>query len=127
MELQHFVTEALKQVVGGVKDAQAACAETGADINPQGLSFMPNKIGEGRWDSRTDIFAEFVEFDVAVTADQGESAKAGIGIVVGVVSLGSVRATDSKNASMSRIKFRVPVILPPGGRLRHATGEPVTR
>jgi len=34
MELQRFVTETLKQVVGGVKDAQQACAETGADINP---------------------------------------------------------------------------------------------
>jgi len=75
---------------------------------------MPEQVGERRWDPRTDIFAESVEFDIAVTVDTGASAKGGIGIVVCAVNLGSVNESDMKNSSMSRIRFRVPVILPPG-------------
>jgi hypothetical protein len=127
MNLQEFVRETLRQIIVGVKDAQEVCAESGGDINPQGLRFMPDQVGERRWDTRTDIFAEAVEFDVAVTVDTSSSAKGGIGIVVGAVSVGSVKDSEFKNGSISRIRFRVPVILPSGGRLRHCSGEAVTR
>lgn len=127
MELQQFVKAALKQIMDGVREAQAECAGSGGDINPQGLGFMEKQIGERRWDVRTQIFAESVEFDVAVTAEHGAASKGEIGIIVGALSLGAVKEADSKNGSFSRIRFAVPVLLSPGGQLRHTSGGPVTR
>jgi hypothetical protein len=127
MELQQFVAEAITQVINGVKDAQAATADTGADVNPQGMRFIPEQVGSRQWDTRTEIFAEQVEFDVAVSVESRDTNKGGFGIVVGTLSLGAAKQKEKASSAMSRIRFRVPVVFPPGGWLRHADGQPVTR
>jgi hypothetical protein len=53
-----------------------------------------------------------VEFDVAVRATEGKETKGGIGVVAGVIGLGSSGKSDSSSGSESRIKFSIPVLLP---------------
>lgn len=55
-----------------------------------------------------------VEFDVAVTAEEAKGTKGGIGVFMGSVGLGAQGQSETKNTSLGRIKFSVPVSLPRG-------------
>lgn len=104
MELKEFVSETLKEIISGVKNAQAFAQENGACINPNqfGTLATPKHIldmGDG-----TVSIVQPVEFDVCVTHVKKKSGKGGIEIVTG--SMGSSTSTAS------RIKFSVAVSLP---------------
>ena len=107
MELQQFITESLKQIVGGVVDAQQFVKEKGGSINPS-VSGLPNRS----WDERTCTHVQEVEFDVAVTATEGTETKAGIGVVTAFLALGSQGKTDKSNVALTRLRFIVPIALP---------------
>ena len=98
MKLQDFVSQTLEEIIAGVTSAQASAKTRGACINP----------------SDTIIRLQEVEFDVAVTTTEGTQTEGGVGIFVGLVGPGSRGQSDSTNQSMTRIKFSVPVQLPPG-------------
>ena len=55
---------------------------------------------------------ETIEFDVAVTVTEGTQTKGGIGVFMGAVGLGSQGQSSNQNASVTRIKFSVPLVLP---------------
>ena len=65
---------------------------------------------------------------VAVTASEGTKTKGGIGIVAGIVSLGSSGPTDKTETAVSRLSCKVPLLLPlhgkkePEGRLKPEVG-----
>jgi hypothetical protein len=112
VKLEDFVSETLKQIVNGVRTAQDYAMENGASINPSTLSFRTDQ-GEVRlYERKTGRIAQEIDFDIAVTTTEGTKTKGGIGIFVGPVGLGSQGQLDSTNSSMSRIKFKVPMLLP---------------
>ncbi len=55
---------------------------------------------------------EQIEFDVALVASQGKDNKSGVGVMVGGFGLGAQGKTQEKNSSASRVKFRIPMVLP---------------
>lgn len=55
---------------------------------------------------------QIIEFDIAVTASEGSEAKAGIGVFSGVIGLGTQAKMEGSNATLSRIKFSIPVLYP---------------
>ena len=59
-----------------------------------------------------EVPATVVSFDVALTATKETGTKGGIGVVAGIVSLGSAGQSSNENTSVSRVKFDVPVSLP---------------
>ena len=114
MRLQEFVTESLAEIVRGVRDAQKDPDMADAKINPTRLT-LGNKITEASmYDYQLGIVAQMIEFDVAVTAEEGKGTKGGIGIFAGAIGLGSQGQSESKNMSVSRLKFKVPLMLPSG-------------
>ena len=115
MELKEFVAETLKQIVGGVKDAQAAVKGEGGEINPP--FFISGEAAKGilihrEHDIPSGKAVHIVEFDVALTVVEGKGTKGGIGVFVGPVGIGTQGQSSSENASVSRIKFQVPITLP---------------
>lgn len=113
MELKDFISNALTQIVEGVQEAQGKVTVLGAEINPSvmgGIDYVA-KHGGGM-ETRNGNYAQIVEFDVAVTASEGKGTTGGIGIVAGVINLGSSGQSTSENTSVSRLKFKVPVALP---------------
>ena len=56
--------------------------------------------------------ASVVAFDVALTATEGTGSKGGIGVVAGIVSLGTAGHSNNENTSVSRVQFSIPVVLP---------------
>jgi hypothetical protein len=116
MELREFVAQTLTQITEGVVDAQKAVHSKGAGVNPAmhniakeadgGYSFFGWASGKGS----NPVF--LVNFDVAVTATEGTQTKGGIGIAVGILGAGSQGQSDKNSSAVSRIQFKVPLILP---------------
>ena len=118
MDLKEFVGQALTEIVQGVLNAQSALGKNGKCINPQ-LSTQQGSLEElGKLVSIQGQLVQAIEFDVAVTATKGKGTKGGIGVVAGVLALGSQGQSNSENSSVTRIKFTVPVSLPYGDKLR---------
>lgn len=104
MELSKFVSETLKEIISGVKDAQEFAKDNDACINPNqfGTLTTPKHIldmGDG-----TISVVQPVSFDVCVTQTKKKSGKGGIEIVSG--------SMESSTDTVNRIKFSVAVSLP---------------
>jgi hypothetical protein len=113
MKLKDFVAETLKEIVDGVADAQYHWSQKGGSVIPGGLEYS-DKAGPGAlYDVPSGRPVQVIEFDVAVTTEEGTGTEGGIGVFVGAVALGSKGKSDASMTTVNRIKFSVPVLLPP--------------
>jgi len=112
MELQQFVTTALKQIVDGVTEAQEAMEGDG-EVNPHLWNQLRAEAAKhGILESNAGKWVHMVEFDVAVTAGESSGKKGGIGVMVGSVGIGSQRAQNTESTTVSRLRFSIPVAYP---------------
>lgn len=114
MELKDFVRESLLQIIAGVSEAQDELEDTNAETNPRDVIFPKSNLLPYIHDKATggSKAVDFVEFDVAVTAQEGTQTKGGIGVVMGIVGIGSQGKSEQKNEQHSRLKFKILVALP---------------
>lgn len=117
MNLQDFITQALVQISAGIAMADDELSKHGAIINPRHVvgaghdeENVYGHIPERTLEMRRAVHC--VDFDVAVTVNEGKETKGGIGVVAGVFALGSQGKSDESSQSVSRLKFRIPVALP---------------
>ncbi len=120
--LQQFVTETLNQILKGVSEAQRTNNYNGIEINPTlthytnaGHSEFIGKEAKLPADivvNRDGKVMVMVDFDVVITTSEGTGTKGGIGVFVGAVGLGSQGQSSQASTSESRVKFRVPVVMP---------------
>ncbi|MDH4201813.1 MAG: hypothetical protein OEV87_02860 [Phycisphaerae bacterium] len=96
MDLKEFVSETLREIVEGVKDAQGFASQNGAVVAPY------------------NDYQKTVEYDVAVTVVEGTEAGAKAGISVWSIGAGGNVKTESTNTTVSRIRFSVAIELPQG-------------
>jgi len=112
MQLEDFVAETIRQIAAGVQRGQEDAKKEGTSVNPIS-SLLPGER------------VRMIEFDVAVTTEEGTSSKGGVGVLAGIVKLGAEGKSDSTTTSANRIKFSVPVLFPNSGpevaSLRSAT------
>jgi len=125
--LQTFVEDTLVDLVTAVKNAAERTAALGAKINPT----LPDGSDANIAAERLKLFrswngelGDMIEFDLAITAAelsaQADTIKGGgkLGGNIHVVSasLGGEKQSESRSelqsARISRVKFRVPVVLP---------------
>lgn len=111
MELKQFITETLVQISEGFEDAQKQLKERGSEAR---INTNMTKTDDGHLvtGGRRRPF-EFVDFDVAILANEETETKAGIGLTV--ASLLKLDAGGKSNQSAgreSRIKFKVPMSYP---------------
>jgi hypothetical protein len=116
LELQEFLSRVVGELIGGVVEAQRSAEQIGARVNPQMKQLLPKEKGgfdpHGWAQAATGNPVISVAFDVAVTVLDGTAKKAGIGVVGGVLGLGGASQTEQSNSSVSRISFRLPILLP---------------
>ncbi len=116
MELRDFVKEVLTQIVDGVRDAQQS--NGGAFVVPAGDG--GHKYAEHpRFASSARIKSTIVDFDVAITAEDSDKAGAKAGVKVFSVQFGAEGEIASKNSTVSRVQFAVPLLLPESKREWH--------
>lgn len=112
MDLKSFVAQTLIQIVEGVKEAGSAVEAAGATVNPPVYGERPKNNNTYVTGTGSGRLAQCVEFDVALNVTEGTGTKGGIGVVSGVLNLGSSGQSHNENVSVSRVKFVVPVELP---------------
>ena len=110
MELKEFIKETIKQITLGVSEAQTELKETGAIINPSGMSVGDKGDKYLRHDGWR--YVQDVEINVAISLTDKEGSKGGLGVVGGLFSAGMTNASEASNSKVSTIKFNIPVALP---------------
>lgn len=103
MELHEFVRETLVQIINGIVEAQnnETVRNNNASIVPYGVSSSDLKTANRE-----------IEFDVVVTAQTESSTKAGLGIFVGGLGIGTQGKLGANDSLENRVKFSVPVLFP---------------
>lgn len=122
MHLKDFVSESIVEIVEGIVDAQKRISSADAKVIPDLEQVFSQSQSGGTnlaigWDKNSNL-VHSIEFDVAVTANEGTETKGGIGVVAGVFALGSQGRSQENTQSISRLKFRVPISFP-----RHGESE----
>lgn len=113
MQLRDFVNEVLTQIVDGVRDAQKP--NGGAFVVPAGDG--GHKYADHpRFAASARIKSTIVDFDVAITAEDSDKANAKAGVKVFSVQFGVDGEVTSKNSTVSRVQFAVPLLLPESKR-----------
>ncbi len=113
MELKTFITQTLTEIIDGVADAQKYALEKGAKINPEKLNLIKSNVNQSTFsDSRRENYAQMIEFDIAVSANEDMKDKGGIGVFSGAFGIGAQMENQESNSKINRIKFTVPIFLP---------------
>jgi predicted ATP-dependent Lon-type protease len=111
MDLKQFVSETLVQISEGIEAAQHRLREAGSEAV---INTNMTKTDDGHMVTggrRQPV--EFVEFDVAILANEGTETKAGIGLAVASLLRLDAGGKSTESAGReSRIKFRVPMSYP---------------
>lgn len=111
MKLDDFISQTLTSIILGVKKAQEQTKGAGGAISPHMHQLQKeHSIGVALYHTPQPV--SNVEFDVVVSAHDQAETQGGIGIFVGPVGLGSKGASTSNEGTESRIKFKVPILLP---------------
>lgn len=113
MELQSFIAQSLRSIIEGVREAQASTKDSGAVIVPELTQRQQRDDAAMVNLGDSHAYAYDVEFDIAVAAAQKRGARAKAGIsVLGADLLGAGGDSSRSERSTSRIRFKVPVVLP---------------
>jgi len=117
MELKDFISQTLVSIAEAIVQANIDLEGLDSTVNPRNyLPYSDERAGEGGViiDERNipRRIVEKVDFDVAVTAIEGTETKGGIGIVAGVLALGSQGKSGQENIAYNRIRFSIPMVLP---------------
>ena len=106
MDLKDFVSETLKEIIEGVKDAQEFAKGKGAIINPSKFGTVTPKAIMSK-DNDEISAVQRIDFSLSLKQDY----KAGGKISVGIMDLGNLGGEYQK-MSENRVNFSVLVILP---------------
>ena len=110
MELNKFISETLKEIIAGVKDAQEFARENGAIINPTRFGIVkPKAIMSKDNDEMTSV----QRVDFSLSLEQGFSADGKINI--GVLDIGKLGG-DYKSQHTNTVNFSVLIVLPTDNR-----------
>ena len=109
MDVKDFVETTLVQIVEGINIANGKLNGTGAIISSKNV--RPLRDGT-TYNTDTGHLVNLIEFDVAVTVIEKDTAGGGGGIKIAGISIGGQLQNETANQSVSRIKFSVPLTLP---------------
>jgi len=128
MELKDFVSETIRSIIEGVKEAQGNAETSGALVNPGGLTRNTSNVANNSvWDNLNNVYAQPVSFDVAVTVEETAGGKGSIKILGGIVNAEAGGQGGVTSAVANKVQFTVPVMLPsqqttnPQARLKKRT------
>ena len=113
MELKDFIKATLEQIVEGVASAQQSIKNSGGIINPSNMAFHR----DGAWNRYDHAMPQEVMFDVGLTSTDKSGSSEGIGVFLGSISLGKKNEIGIEQTAVTKVKFTVPLILPPGEKL----------
>lgn len=114
MELSTFISESLKAIIKGVKEAKNFALENGAIINPSVEGTQAKSTTQYHFLNGIEgpKHVHDIDFDIALTISNQQNSDIGGKINVYALSLGSTAKETEINQTVSRLKFSVKAILP---------------
>lgn len=110
MDLKEFTKQALIQIVEGSSDANEELAALGAYIPYSNIG--NTKSAYSYDENRVARLIVDVDFDVAITATETESANGGASLkVASLLNIGGCGENKIENQTISRIKYTLPLVL----------------
>ena len=113
MELKEFVKITLEQIVEGAALAQESIKQRGGIVNPSNMSYQR----DGSWNVYEHAIPQEVVFDVGLTSTDKSGSAEGIGVFLGSINLGKRNETGAEQVAVTRVRFTIPIVLPPGDDL----------
>lgn len=113
MELREFVKITLEQIVEGVAQAQETIAVRGGNVNPTGMDYFK----DGNRNIYRHAMPQEVFFDVGLASTDNFGSSEGIGVFLGSISLGKKNESGVEHVAVTKVRFTVPLVLPPGSKL----------
>jgi hypothetical protein len=109
----------------GIQDPQKE-EEVGKYIAPEliGSHKFPGNSGVSH---SSRFISTVMQFDVAVTAERGKTGGGSAGIRIAVVEAKLGGQADTKDTTVSRIRFSVPVLMPRRNAVSSPTGVDAAR
>ena len=107
MDLKHFITESLYQIVGGIHAAQEKIEEFDCEIQSKFINMTSERDNEFH-----DVY-----FDIALTVVEGEPPTSKL-LVMGLSHFGS-GSYEQLLSIVSRVKFSVPLSFPARNKLSY--------
>lgn len=119
MELKEFIKASLVQINQAISESNEQLEESGAVINPKGVQINSDNsqaYGRQSWKDEHHKYkvVQKIDFDVAVYAQNDETAGGGAKISIASIGIGAEAEVKNMNKSESRLKFSIPVIYPEG-------------
>jgi hypothetical protein len=111
MNLDVFITETLKSIIKGTKDAQDYARENEGRINPIRLDRSQSESIQYPKET-TPRPLTMINFDVAVTASSTSEKGFNGGISVMALNVGGKGSISNANQVVSRISFGIGIVLP---------------
>ena len=116
MNLEEFISTSLSEIINAVSKTRANLTDKSARINPpvrfSHITGVSNAFMLPMNDSTNHSPISMIEFDVALTVNEGSTAGVGAKLDIKVASLGGQGQQENSESRMSRIKFSIPVQLP---------------
>ncbi|WP_207265089.1 hypothetical protein [Desulfovibrio sp. Huiquan2017] len=104
MNLEEFITESLKQIIDGVRNAQEFASAKGAIVAPS-YGLLPGvQCEEG--DNQT------VMFNVAVTVQESSGQDGQAGLRIPFFDAKGTLSSEQLTGTISKISFAIPIELP---------------
>ncbi|WPZ33158.1 hypothetical protein T8K17_18175 [Thalassobaculum sp. OXR-137] len=117
LTIKDFIRETLQQISDAALEFDAEKDAKGATVFP-----VTRRQDESAWEKQNlmflgvdeagAIYASFIDFDLAVTVQEAETASGSGGIsILSVAKAGGQVQTQASNSSVSRIRFKLPLQL----------------
>lgn len=120
MNLDEFVKEVLSQIISGIRSAQEV--KGGAFVVPNGDGGH-DYAKHPRFSSSARIKSTIVDFDIALTVEDASKGSGGGSLKVFGIGANAQGELASKDTTVSRIQFAVPILLPASERKWHEEFE----
>jgi hypothetical protein len=108
MELKEFIKEVIGSITDAVVELQVELKEKGAVVNPRNVTNSKVNIT----DEGVSYTCQNIQFEVGLSDETGKSNKKGIGVCFGNVGAEVGASKNTKLASITSVRFNIPVILP---------------
>ena len=125
MNLQDFIKETVVQIAESVVDIQKHFDDKNIDaiVNPREFQDVKDHKFAGRYKptraggkDATNYYrmVDNIEFDVAVTVESDSKKEVGGKLKVFDMGIGAEGSEASKQANVSKVKFKIPLVMPHG-------------
>lgn len=107
MELKECIAETLIQIAQGVYCAKDKYKELGGRIAPAKTCIDISNMSQ-----KKNPLLNIVEFEVVLAQSSSNSDSKGIGVKLSIINGVAGKGNESKDESVTKVKFSVPVNLP---------------